>query len=86
MSKHVSKPVDMSLPPEQRRRRRPGRVVVTPPALMAHGTSPRARSRRRDGERWLAAEERARIGALLREVPAGNSDTGNSTGYGSGDD
>lgn len=53
---------DMSLPPEQRRRRRkPGRIV-TPPAQLDHANSPRARALRRDGERWLAAEELAREG------------------------
>ena len=60
MSKPRPRPVDMSVQPEQRRRRRPGRVVATPPAQLSHGTNPRAVRQRRDGERWLAVQERLR--------------------------
>jgi hypothetical protein len=60
-SKNRGKPVDMSLPPDQRRRKRQAnRVVATPPAQMDHGTSPRGRAQRRRGEKWLAVQEAAR--------------------------
>jgi hypothetical protein len=56
MSKHVNKPVDMSLPEDKRGKRRRNRRVKTPPAQLAHATSPRARSLTRDGARWLAGQ------------------------------
>src|SRR5580658_6140836 len=77
MSKHAGKPVDMSVPPDQRRRRRQGRIVVTPPAQMGHATNPKAARQRRRGEKWLAVQEQLR----LQDTPAGNSDTGDFTGY-----
>jgi len=61
MSRPKNKPVDMSVEPEQRRRRHRGRKADTPPAQMDHGTSPRARALRRDGERWLTREQLRRI-------------------------
>jgi hypothetical protein len=60
MSRHQNKPVDMSVPPEERGKRRRNRKVITPPAQLAHATSPRARRLTRDGQRWLAAQERLR--------------------------
>ena len=49
--------VDMSLPPDQRgRRRQQGSIGGTPPAQMSHANSARARQLLREGERWLAAE------------------------------
>lgn len=61
MSKQVQKSVDMSLPPEERgRKRKTSRIVATPPAQMDHASGPRARRVTRDGLRWLAAEARKR--------------------------
>lgn len=61
MSKQVQKSVDMSLPPEERgRKRKTSRIVATPPAQMDHASGPRARRLTRDGLRWLAAEEKLR--------------------------
>lgn len=48
--KHLA---DMSLPPDQRRRRSGGRAPDPVPAQMQHGNSPRGRRRRRDGERKM---------------------------------
>jgi len=42
----------MSLPAELRGRKRRGKVIgVTPPAQLDHASGPRARRKRRDGER-----------------------------------
>jgi hypothetical protein len=49
---------DMSLPPSLRGRRKAGRVGGTPPAQMDHASNGKARKRRREGERKLAATER----------------------------
>jgi hypothetical protein len=70
MSKHGSKPVDMSLPPEQRRRPRKNRIVVTPPAQMNHARSPRGQQQARRGHQWLDIETRLREDAarLTAEV------------------
>jgi hypothetical protein len=55
----------MSLPPDQRgRKRRQGPVGGTPPAQMGHANNPRARRQARDGQRRLEAER------LLREDAA----------------
>lgn len=57
---------DMSLPPEQRgRRRKQGSIGGTPPAQMSHASGPRAARQRKDGERRLAAEEHLHTGALF---------------------
>jgi hypothetical protein len=74
-SKNRGTPVDMSLPPEQRRRKRQqGRIVVTPPAQMDHGTSPRGRAQARRGEKWLAVQEAARKAQAAQVAPAGVAD------------
>jgi len=58
MSKPRKKGVDMSLPPEDRHRRREqGPAVVTPPAQMSHAQGSRAARWTRDGARKLAAME-----------------------------
>jgi hypothetical protein len=44
---------DMSLPPEERHRKRGGRVVATPPAQMGHATGSKARKKRREGEQKM---------------------------------
>ena len=63
-SKNRGTPVDMSLPADQRGRKRQGkRIVATPPAQMDHGTSPRGRAQARRGEKWLAVQERLRADA-----------------------
>jgi hypothetical protein len=47
----------MSLPPEQRGRRRTTRTSRLPvPAQMSHGSSPAGRRKRRDGERKMHRE------------------------------
>ena len=64
MSKHLPKPADMSLPPEQRKRKRKQQVIGgTPPAQLSHGSGPRGRRAVRRGERWLETERRLREGA-----------------------
>lgn len=60
MSRHSKKPVDMSLPPESRGRRRRHRTGGTPLAQMGHARGSRAARVRRDGERWLEVEARLR--------------------------
>lgn len=50
---------DMSLPAEQRRKRKATRTSRLPvPAQMSHGSSPAGRRKRRDGERKMNAERR----------------------------
>jgi hypothetical protein len=78
MSRHKNKPVDMSKPPEERGKRRRNRRVATPPAQLAHATSPRARRQTRRGERWLTREENARFaeetpvsGRPILDIPGG---------------
>lgn len=62
MSKHQNRPVDMSVPAEKRgRKRKQSRIVATPPAQLAHATSPRAQRQARRGEQWLTREENARF-------------------------
>ena len=59
--KRKGRPVDMSVPPELRVRKRRQQVVGgTPPAQLGHATSGTARRQRRHGERWLAAESQLR--------------------------
>lgn len=66
----------MSLPPEERgRRRQRGTVGGTPPAQMSHALGSRGARWRRDGERALETERR-------RHVPAGplaGEDPGNES-------
>jgi len=59
VSRHKPKnPADMSLPPEQRgRRRQQGAVGGTPPAQLAHAQGSRGARWRRDGERKFAAAQ-----------------------------
>jgi hypothetical protein len=61
---------DMSKLPEERAKGRKPGVIATPPAQMDHATSPRAKRLSRDGERWLAAQERPYA------APAGTAGTG----------
>ena len=50
---------DMSLPAEERGKRKTTRTSRLPvPAQMQHGTSPAGRRKRRDGERKMARERR----------------------------
>ena len=50
---------DMSLPPDERTRRKSTRTSRKPlPAQMDHGTSPAGRRKRRDGERKMNRERR----------------------------
>ena len=71
MSKPVKKGVNMSLPPEDRgRRRERGPVGGTPSAQLSHASGSRAARQRRDGERWLAAEQAVREQEYLsRQTP-----------------
>jgi hypothetical protein len=81
MSKPRPRPVDMSVQPEQRRRRRPGRIVATPLAQLSHATSPRAGRQRRDGERWLAVQGRLREDAArFTDGAAERDEAGQETG------
>ena len=51
----------MSLPPDQRgRRRQPGRIGGTPPAQLSHALGPKGTRQRRDGERRMETERRLR--------------------------
>jgi hypothetical protein len=65
VSKPVKKSVDMSLPPEKRQRPRKNRMVITPPAQLAHARGSRAARWRRDGERKFAASQLIRGDAEL---------------------
>jgi hypothetical protein len=61
---HIRRSVDMSVPPEQRRRKKrqgAGKRKAVP-AQMAHGSSPKAQRKRREGEKKLSRERRARKG------------------------
>jgi hypothetical protein len=50
----TSRLADMSLPPQERRRRRTTRTSRLPvPAQMDHGSNPAGRRKRRDGERKM---------------------------------
>ncbi len=61
MSKHKIRPVDMSAPEgERRRRRQRGMVGGTPPAQLSHAQGSRGARWARDGARKLAAMEALR--------------------------
>jgi hypothetical protein len=44
---------DMSLPPEERHRKRASAVGGTPPAQLGHATGGKARKKRREGEKKM---------------------------------
>lgn len=60
MSKKRAKPVDMSVPPEERQRKRRNRMGGTPPAQVSHARGGRHARWRRDGEHRFEAERRLR--------------------------
>ncbi len=91
MSKPRRKSVDMSVPPEDRgRRREQGPVGGTPTAQMSRAQGSRGARWARDGARKFAATEHPRedavpplderVRGILATVVTGNSDTGVFTG------
>ena len=71
MSRHtkLTSAADMSVPPEDRKRRRkPGRIE-TPPAQMSHAQGARSRHWQREGERRMEAERERRLELTVQDGP-----------------